>query len=77
MCAVQVTLPTLIFSPLNLFSPFGQTVHLKKKMEGKSCILKDFFLCNEPSCTQKGQNCIHFGLSECNRVKNKNNGAVK
>ena len=28
--------------PKLFFSHFGQTVHLKKKMEGKACILKDF-----------------------------------
>ena len=40
-------------------------------MEGKTCILKDFFLWHEPNCTQKGQNCIQFWPFECNRVKRK------
>ena len=40
----RITLPILIFYPHpKLFLHFGQTVHLKKKMEEKACIFEDFF----------------------------------
>ena len=38
------TYPIFTYYLKLFFLHFGQTVHLKKKMEGKACISKDFFL---------------------------------
>ena len=56
-----------------LFLHFDQTFHLKKKMEGKACILKDFFFDMNPTAHRKAKIVYNFGLSECNRVKRKTN----
>ena len=56
---------------LNFFLHFGQTVHLKKKMEGKICILKDVFFDMNPIAFRQAKIAYNFGLSECNRVERK------
>ena len=40
-------------------------------MEGKACILKDFFFDMNPIVLTKAKIEYNFGLSECNRVKSK------
>ena len=40
-------------------------------MEGKACILKDFFFDMNPVALRKAKIVYNFGLSECNRVKRK------
>ena len=41
-------------------------------MEGKACILKDFFFFDmNPIALRKAKIVYSFGLSECNRVKRK------
>ena len=49
---------------------YGQTVHLKKKMEGHACFLKVFFGMN-PIARRKAKIVHNFGLSECNSIKRK------
>ena len=50
---------------------------MKKKLEGNTCILKDFFFFDvNPIVLRKAKLVYSFGLSECNRVK-KNNCAFK
>ena len=41
------------------------------KMDGKACILKDFFFDMNPVVLRKAKIVYNFGLSECNRVKRK------
>ena len=53
--------------PLTFFLHFGQTFHLKKKMETKACILKDIFFDINPIAFRKAK----IDLSVCNRVKRK------
>ena len=52
-----------------LFFHFGQTVHLKTNLEGKACILKDFFFFYISPVALERPKMYKFGLSECNRVK--------
>ena len=40
-------------------------------MEGKACILKDFFFDMNPFALRKAKIVYNFGLSGCNRVKRK------
>ena len=46
-----------IFNPhtLNVLLHFGQTVHQKKKLEGKACMLKDFFYDMNPIALRKAK----------------------
>ena len=66
------TYPNFLSPTLNFFLHFGQTVHLKKKMKGKACILKVFFIFDmNPTALRKAKIVYKFSLSECNRVKRK------
>ena len=65
------TYPNFLPPTLNFFLHFGQTFHLKKKMEGKACILKDFFFDMNQIALRKAKIVYNLGLSECNRVKRK------
>ena len=40
-------------------------------MEGKACIIKNFFFDINPVAHRKAKVIYNFGLSECNRVKRK------
>ena len=65
------TYPNFLPPALNFYLHFGQTFHLKKKMEGKACILKDFFFDMNPIALRKAKIVYNFVLFECNRVKRK------
>ena len=66
-----LTYPNFLLPTLNFFLHFSQTFHLKKKMEGKACILKDFFFDMNTITLRKAKIVYNFGLSKCNRVKRK------
>ena len=62
----------MYFTPYpKLFLRFGQTVHLKKKVEDKERILKEFFFDMNPGALRKAKIVYNFGLSECNGLKEK------
>ena len=46
-------------------------------MEGKACVLKDFFFDMNPTEFRKAKIVYNFGLSECSRVKRKTIGLSK